>query len=259
MAALGESDPTYRILQEALKKAKALTHVRPVDERIASIDRAKKRIGSCREEVVRAKEVLAQAQAKLQPEEQSLVEGEACLAAFVAGVTGVEGGSSSYLANHHFCPRVGGVASMCVTVTTREFRSSKRSQTGQESVTFDPRFGPLNQPGQACQRTGSTHWHVDWRFDQPCARAEVRRAIPDQLMISWTLLQTIPWGSQCIGVHLTQHRRLRLRWSAFASEHPTMHRDVCVVEGFFNIWRVASGQSREKHNCRAPSSDRGRQ
>ena len=190
----GSSGRIGRIRPEALKKAKALTHVRPVDERIASIDRAKKRIGSCREEVVRAKEVLAQAQAKLQSEEQSLVEGEARLAAFVAGVRGVEGGSSSHLASHHFCPRVGGVASMCVTVTTREFRSSKRSQTGQESATFDPRFGPLNQPGQACQRTGSTHWHVDWRFDQPCARAEVRRAIPDQLLISWTLLQTIPWG-----------------------------------------------------------------
>ena len=87
MAALGDSDPTYTILQEALKIAKALMHVRPVDERIASsktfIDRAKKRIGSCREEVVLAQEVLA-AQAKHQLEEQSLVEGEARLAAFVA-------------------------------------------------------------------------------------------------------------------------------------------------------------------------------
>ena len=71
------------------------------------------------------------------------------------GVRGVEGGSSSDLASHHFCPRIGGVASMCSTVTTGEFRSSmraavrrerrrrKRSQTGQESVTFDPRFGPV--------------------------------------------------------------------------------------------------------------------
>ena len=93
MAALGESDNTYSILQEALKKAKALTHVRPVDERIASsrtfIDRAKKRIGSCREEVLWAQEVLAQAQAKLQPEEQSLVEGEARLAALIAESEGL--------------------------------------------------------------------------------------------------------------------------------------------------------------------------
>ena len=31
-----------------------------------------------------------------------------------------------------------------------------------------------------------------------------------------------------------QHRRLRLRWSAFASEQPTMHRDARAVQGFFN-------------------------
>ena len=30
------------------------------------------------------------------------------------------------------------------------------------------------------------------------------------------------------------HRRLRLRWSAFASEQPTMHRDARAVQGFFN-------------------------
>ena len=92
MAALGESDSTYTTLQEALKKAKALTHVRPVDERIASsrtfIDRAKKRTGSCREQVVRAQEVLAQAQAKLHSEEQSLVEGEARLAALIPNQRG---------------------------------------------------------------------------------------------------------------------------------------------------------------------------
>ena len=55
MAALGESDPTYSTLQEALKKAKAQVHVRPVDERIVSaktfIERAKKRIGCCRDDV----------------------------------------------------------------------------------------------------------------------------------------------------------------------------------------------------------------
>ena len=53
----------------------ALGHVRPVDERIASsktfIDRAKKRIGVCaRTEIVKAQEALAQAQARLQSEEQ---------------------------------------------------------------------------------------------------------------------------------------------------------------------------------------------
>ena len=70
MAALGESDPTYPALQEALKKAKGQIHVRHVEERVASsktfLERAKKRIGSCCEEVVQAQEVLAKAQANLQ-------------------------------------------------------------------------------------------------------------------------------------------------------------------------------------------------
>ena len=88
MAVLGESDPTYPALLEALKKVKSQTQVRPVDERIAStrtfLERAPMRIGSCREEVARAQEVLTQAQAKLQSEEQALVEGEARLAALTA-------------------------------------------------------------------------------------------------------------------------------------------------------------------------------
>ena len=50
-----------------------------------------------------------------------------------------------------------------------------------------------------------------------------------------------------------QHRRLRLMWSAFASEQLTMHRDAHVVQGFFNDLARRVG----KHNCRAPSSDRG--
>lgn len=93
MAALGESDPTYSTLQEALKKAKAQVHVRPVDERIASsktfIERAKKRIGCCRDDLARAQDALAQAQAKLQSEEQSLAEGEARLAALIAESEGL--------------------------------------------------------------------------------------------------------------------------------------------------------------------------
>ena len=97
MAALGESDPTYLALQEALKKAKAQSQVRPVEERIASskvfIERAKKRIGICQEEVARAQQVHSKAQAKLQSEEQGLAEGEARLADLIAESEGsrVEG------------------------------------------------------------------------------------------------------------------------------------------------------------------------
>ena len=166
MAALGESDPTYTTLQEALKKAKALTHVRPVDERIASsrtfTDRAKKRIGICREQVVRAQEVLAQAQAKLQSEEQSLVEGEARLAALIRNQR-VEGGSSSDLASHHFRPRVGGMRA-CVSQLRQEnsdLRCELQSggRGGEERDRKQVRnlshstldLAPLNQTRQTCQ------------------------------------------------------------------------------------------------------------
>ena len=130
MAALGESDPTYSMLQEALKKAKALTHVRPVDERIASsrtfIDRAKKRIGSCREEVLRAQEVLAQAQAKLQSEEQSLVEGEARLAALSAESEGLREEIPSTLPTTTFVQELAELRALRFTATT--FRSSLRPE-----------------------------------------------------------------------------------------------------------------------------------
>ena len=81
MAAVGESDPAFSHLQEALKKAKAQCQVRLVQDRIASskdfIERAKKMIVDCEAEVSQAKEVLAKVQSKLQQEEQGLVDGEA--------------------------------------------------------------------------------------------------------------------------------------------------------------------------------------
>ena len=77
MAAVGETDPTFGALQEALKKAQSQAQARPVADRIAStkvfIERAKKRVTVCREEVSRAQELFAQAQTKLQSEEQGLV------------------------------------------------------------------------------------------------------------------------------------------------------------------------------------------
>ena len=52
-------------------------------QRRVFIERAKKRVNVCREEVSRAQEALAQAQTKLQSEEQGLVDGEARLAALI--------------------------------------------------------------------------------------------------------------------------------------------------------------------------------
>ena len=84
MEAVGESDPTYAGLQDALKKAKAQAQVRPDADRIASskvfIERAKKRIAAGLEEVSLAQEALTMAQAKLQSEEYGLAEAEARLA-----------------------------------------------------------------------------------------------------------------------------------------------------------------------------------
>ena len=87
MAAVGETDPTFTHLQEALKNAKASCQVRPVEDLIASskefIERAKKRIVACQAEVSQAQEALAKAQSKLQQEEQGLTDGEARLAVFM--------------------------------------------------------------------------------------------------------------------------------------------------------------------------------
>ena len=70
-----------------MKKAQGQAQARPVEERIVStkvfIERAKKRVTVCREEVSRAQEAFAQAQTKLQSEEQGLVDGEARLAALI--------------------------------------------------------------------------------------------------------------------------------------------------------------------------------
>ena len=72
MAAVGKSDPTFSALQEALKKTQGQAPARPV------------------EEVSRAQEALAQAQTKLQSEEQGLVDGEARLAALIQQSASVE-------------------------------------------------------------------------------------------------------------------------------------------------------------------------
>ena len=84
MAAVGETDPTFKYLQEALKKAKAQCQVRTVEDRTALskelIDRVKKRIVACQAKVSQAQEALAKAQSKLQQEEQGFTDGEARLA-----------------------------------------------------------------------------------------------------------------------------------------------------------------------------------
>ena len=85
---IGRSRPYIPCPSGGIEEAKAQSQARPVEERIASskvfIERAKKRIGICQEEVARAQQVLSKAQAKLQSEEQGLAEGEARLADLIA-------------------------------------------------------------------------------------------------------------------------------------------------------------------------------
>ena len=166
LAALGESDPTYPALLEALKKVKSQTQVRPVDERTAStrtfLERAQKRIGPCREEVARAQEVLTQAQAKLQSEEQALVEGEARLAALTAeSVAPREDVPPTVPAN--FAHELVELRA-CVQELRREntdLRSElqrtersgrERPEAGQEFIEFHSRLGPSEREWRRSRR-----------------------------------------------------------------------------------------------------------
>ena len=82
---MDENDPTVPALKEALLQARSQSQVRPVEERIEStklfIERAKKRVTSCQEDVAKAQAVLREAEAKVLTEEDSLREGESRLAA----------------------------------------------------------------------------------------------------------------------------------------------------------------------------------
>ena len=83
MEAVGESDPTYPALVNALKRARAQAQVRPIAHRITAtesfIERAKKRVEKERKEVDKAKAESAKAEAQLALEEQSLRAGESRL------------------------------------------------------------------------------------------------------------------------------------------------------------------------------------
>ena len=80
MEVVGESDPIYPGLVDALKRARTQAQVRPVADRISAtesfIERARKRAEKERKEVEKAKAELAKAEAQLVLEEESLREGE---------------------------------------------------------------------------------------------------------------------------------------------------------------------------------------
>ena len=77
MAVVGEFDPTFSASQEVLKKAQGQAQVR--QSKTGSLQRrfslsVRRHVNVCHEEVSRAQEVIAQAQTKLQSEEQGLID-----------------------------------------------------------------------------------------------------------------------------------------------------------------------------------------
>ena len=85
MQAVGESDPAYPGLLEALKKTRVQAQVKPVQDRIAGtksfLERARKRVVTSRQEVEKAKEALATAERKLAFEEDGVLQAEGPLSA----------------------------------------------------------------------------------------------------------------------------------------------------------------------------------
>ena len=79
MQAVGESDPAYPGLLEALKKTRVQAQVKPVQDRIAGtksfLQRVSKRVVTSRQEVEKAREALATAERKLAFEEDGVLQG----------------------------------------------------------------------------------------------------------------------------------------------------------------------------------------
>ena len=88
ISAVGESDPTFLALQEALKQARKHAQVQPVESRIKSweffIERAKKRVECARKEVECANAKVVAAEMTLTSELSALQDGEQRHAALLA-------------------------------------------------------------------------------------------------------------------------------------------------------------------------------
>ena len=153
----------------------------PVEERVTStrifIERAKERIGCCREDVIQAQEAVAKAQSKLS-EEQASADGEARLVALVPESEGLrEEVPPTMPANF---PHVLAELRACVQELRREnsqLRSElqaggrdceERTLAGQESVEFHTRFGPsqLESRGSTRTRSVSEPAHFEWGTDR---------------------------------------------------------------------------------------------
>ena len=80
ISSLGDNDSATAGLKEALRQARLMAQVRPVEDRIAGtkmfIERSKKRIITLQEAVVKAQAAVVEAQAKLVAEEEALRDGE---------------------------------------------------------------------------------------------------------------------------------------------------------------------------------------
>ena len=80
--AIGESDPEYPGLQDALKKARSRAQEKPVQDHGGTelfLERARKRVVAARQEVEKAKEGVVSAEGKLSLEEEEVRKAEARL------------------------------------------------------------------------------------------------------------------------------------------------------------------------------------
>ena len=216
MAAVGESDPPFSHLHDALKKAKAQCQVRPVEDRIAAskefIERAKKRIIGCQAEVSHAQEALARVQSKLQFEEQGLADGEARLAALIqeSAAAGPKSGGSSRDIARQFCPRASRVTSMSVRVTPREHRiacaiavrSRRRAgtQTSQKFGNIFPRVGPSKQCRSTVWSWHGTKRAIDGRCFTPNGDSHRQRGS----QFAFESIQPIVWVIRQAGYGLRE-------------------------------------------------------
>ena len=181
MAAVGETDPTFGALQEALKKAQSQVQARPVADPIAStkvfIERAKKRVTVCREEVSRAQELFAQAQTKaFSPKNKGWSMGRHTFGGSSSGECDERGGTTSD-SPRQFRPRIGRVAGLRPGIATREprfaipvavHRRTRRrratAQTAQKLVKFCSRSGALESRSGGSDTGSWTKFAIhEWR------------------------------------------------------------------------------------------------
>ena len=209
MATVGEADPTFSHLQEALKKAKAQCQVRPVEDRVVAtkdfIERAKKRPsrsqssagGSCRGPV-------------------EIAPGGARFERRGARVEEVPRDTC------RFCQRAYRIAHVSLRVAAREYRAPfavvvqpkwrrTRTQTAKKFGEFHSRFGTV-EPGSRAHSSGNRPKHADVasRFfiqrdpDRQCRSQSTFESVQPPLKLTGDLTIRVPGRDGLKGVRVSE-------------------------------------------------------